>query len=120
MDDVACQDSGGCSLEALVDCCLFGFLVCRFFASMADPIPCFDGSDGPLAQSSHPPPPGEMIKVSRLVEDSSLASKCLFLSIFLFFTFIFQSTWSYCTLFHSDDGQTGALWTVVQLVVVEL
>jgi hypothetical protein len=77
---------------------------------MADPLPCFDGSVGPLAQSPHPPPPGAMIRVSRLVEDSSLVDCCVevlfFINFFYFFHFIFQSTWSICMRDHSDDGQT--------------
>jgi hypothetical protein len=53
----ACQDFEDLKFRKLwliVVCSDFSFI--GFFVSMMDPLPCFDGLDGPLAKSSHPPP----------------------------------------------------------------
>jgi hypothetical protein len=78
-----------------------------------------DSSDGPLAQSSQPPPPGKMIKVSHHVEDTSLVDCCIdvhFFSIFfIFFIYFSTNMVEFRELGHTDDGQTwGTLDCIVQ------
>jgi hypothetical protein len=118
-DDVACQDSRACSADALVDCYLFGFFGLSFFLPRWRILYLvLTARSGPWLNHRTHHPRARWSGCPALLKTQVwliAASKCFFLSIFLFFfiSFFNRHGVSVCVIIRMTDRH-GALWTVVQ------